>query len=45
MRFRSLTTHDVKLMGWKDVTLLGNFLAFSNGIMIATPPDYWTMSE
>ena len=36
MHSRSLTTHDVRLIGWKDAILLGDFPAFSNGIIVAT---------
>ena len=33
---RSLTTHYVRLTGWKDATSLGNFQALSNGMIVAT---------
>ena len=36
MRSRSLTTHYVRLMGQKDATSLGDFPAFSNGMIVAT---------
>ena len=36
MRSRSLTTHYVRLMGQKDATSLGDFPAFSNGMILAT---------
>ena len=36
MHSRNLTTHDVRLMVWKDATSLGDFPAFSNGTMMET---------
>ena len=36
MRSRSLTTHYVRLMGWKDATSLGDFQALSNAMIVAT---------
>ena len=34
--FQSLTIHEGTLMGWKDATSLGDFPAFSNGMIVAT---------
>ena len=36
MRSRSLTTHYVRLMGWKDATSLGDFSALSIGMIMTT---------
>ena len=36
IRFRSFTTQEVRLIGRKEATSLGDFPAFSNGIMKAT---------
>ena len=36
MRSRSLMTHDVRLMGQKEATLLGDFPVLSNGMIVAT---------
>ena len=36
MRSRSLKTHYVRLMGQKDASSLGDFPAFSNGMIVAT---------
>ena len=34
--FQRLATHDIRLMGRKDATSLGDFPAFSNGMIVAT---------
>ena len=34
--FQNLTTYDVRLMGQKDATSLGDFPAFSYGMIFAT---------
>ena len=36
MHSRRLAIHDVRLVGRKDATSLGDFPAFSNGMIVAT---------
>ena len=36
IRSRSLMTLEVRLTGWKEATLLGDFLALSSGMIVAT---------
>ena len=41
IRSRSLMTLEVRLTGWKEATLLGDFLALSSGMIVATLLIRW----